>query len=155
MSSGALRPVAGLALASTLLLAVACGEGSGAEYSASQSNGFEPVSVEIPILSDTALLGESLFNTNCSECHGVNAAGSPEGPPLIDRIYEPSHHADFSFHLAVRQGVRQHHWQFGDMDPVDGVSTDDVYKLVCYVRELQHANGIFEDSAGLTTCQSN
>ncbi len=147
------RPRLAATLAFTLLLAIGCGEENGGQYSATQSNSSEPVSVNVPVLSDTARLGETLFNANCSECHGINAAGSSQGPPLIDRIYEPGHHADFSFHLAVRQGVKQHHWGFGAMDPVSGVSAEEVDKIVCYVREIQYANGIFEDSAALSACQ--
>ena len=72
---------------------------------------------------------------------------------MIDPIYEPGHHADFSFHLAVNQGSSQHHWQFGDMNPVPGLSPEEVDKIVCYVREVQYANGIFSDPAGLIACE--
>jgi hypothetical protein len=44
--------------------------------------------------------------------------------------------------LAVKNGVRAHHWRFGDMPPVEGVSDEDATKIVAYVRELQRANGI-------------
>ncbi len=58
-------------------------------------------------------------------------------PPLVHKIYEPGHHADGAFLLAVSRGVRAHHWPFGDMPPVDGVSQEDVQKIVAYVRALQ------------------
>ena len=149
------RPRLVASLAFTLLLAIGCGQEDGGEYSATESNGSEPASVNVPVLSDTARLGETLFNAHCSECHGAYAAGSSQGPPLgLDKIYEPGHHGDFSFHLAVRQGVKQHHWGFGDMDPVSGVSEEDVDKIVCFVREIQYANGVFKDPAALSACQS-
>ena len=110
-------------------------------------------SIVIPDLSAVARDGAELFTANCSECHGATAGGSSQGPPLIDPIYEPGHHADFSFHLAVNQGSSQHHWQFGDMDPVPGLSPEEVDKIVCYVREVQYANGIFSDPAGLIACE--
>ena len=83
---------------------------------------------------------------------GVNAEGALQGPTLIDSIYKPGHHSDFSIRAAVRQGVQQHHWSFGDMPPVSGVSSDDVEKIICYIREMQQANGIFQRDANLSTC---
>jgi len=48
--------------------------------------------------------GATLFAKNCAGCHGQGAAGSDKGPPLVHKIYEPSHHGDGSFYRAVRQG---------------------------------------------------
>ena len=87
--------------------------------------------------------GEALFNQRCAACHGPNATGSAQGPPLVHRIYEPGHHSDMSFLLAVRRGVRAHHWRFGNMAPVPGLSEADVKEIVGYVRALQRAKGIF------------
>ena len=99
--------------------------------------------VLVPALSSVAMQGEQLFAASCAQCHGANAAGSDNGPPLVHRIYEPNHHGDRAFYRAVQQGVRAHHWQFGDMAPVPAVSEEDVGLIVRYVRELQQANGIF------------
>ena len=43
---------------------------------------------------------------------------------------------------AVARGVRAHHWRFGDMPRVEGLTRGDVAAIVAYVRELQRANGI-------------
>ena len=96
----------------------------------------------IPALSADAAAGQALFEENCIACHGKHATGSEQGPPLVHRIYEPNHHGDVSFLRAVLYGVRAHHWPFGDMAPVEGVSQEDVAKITRYVRELQRANGI-------------
>lgn len=98
--------------------------------------------ITLPPLTEVAQEGAALFNENCSVCHGVNAVGTDQGPPLIHIIYEPSHHGDPSFYRAVAQGVRRHHWRFGDMPPIEGVGDDDVGKIIAYVRETQRANGI-------------
>ncbi len=132
---------------------VGCSEGGDDEYSGAESAGSETVSVAVPELSDVAGQGAELFTANCSECHGATAGGSSQGPPLVDKIYEPGHHADFSFVRAVDVGSPQHHWQFGDMEPVPGLSAEDVNKIICYVRELQYANGIFTDPGGLIACE--
>lgn len=94
-------------------------------------------------LSETAQLGKTIFQAKCADCHGENAAGQDGvAPPLVHKIYEPSHHGDPAFLLAARNGVRAHHWRFGDMPPVEGVTEGEVKMVVAYVRELQRANGI-------------
>lgn len=102
------------------------------------------VSVTLPEqLSNNAIMGKRIFYAKCALCHGQNAAGKQGiAPPLIHKIYEPSHHGDESFYRAVAVGTRAHHWPFGDMPPVDGLTRDDVSKIITYVRELQRANGI-------------
>ena len=97
----------------------------------------------VPPASVKGTRGEALFNQRCAVCHGPNATGSGQGPPLVHRIYEPGHHSDMSFLLAVRRGVRAHHWRFGNMAPVPGLSEADVKEIVRYVRALQRAKGIY------------
>ena len=86
--------------------------------------------------------GEALFNRHCAQCHGRGGRGSDQGPPLVHRIYEPSHHSDMTFYMAVKQGVRAHHWQFGDMPPREGVSAEEVGHIIAYVRREQRRAGI-------------
>ena len=87
--------------------------------------------------------GEKPFNAKCAVCHGLQAVGTPQGPPLVHRYYEPGHHSDMAFLLAVRRGVRAHHWRFGNMPPVPGVSDAEVRDIIRYVRALQRAKGIY------------
>lgn len=105
-----------------------------------------PTIVEVKIpqsLSANALLGKTAFEAKCAACHGLNGVGQSEvAPPLVHKIYEPSHHGDEAFQRAVSVGVRQHHWPFGNMPPVDGLTRGDVVMIVAYIRELQRANGI-------------
>lgn len=126
-----IRPaVSGMAVAMWLAMAVA--------VSADDNH----VAVTLPVLSELAQQGEPLFGANCSICHGENGGGSDKGPPLIHVIYEPSHHADMAFVMAMRNGVRAHHWPFGDMAPVEGLSLADMEVIIAFVREVQVANGI-------------
>ena len=99
------------AMALILLTWAGCGVASPQQYETTASNDTEKLSVTRPALSDSARAGEDLFDANCSLCHGVNAAGTHQGPPLIHKVYTPGHHSDFSIRNAVRRGVRQHHWQ--------------------------------------------
>ena len=86
--------------------------------------------------------GKTLFEENCSVCHGPAGDGTAQGPPLVHIIYEPSHHADVAFILAARNGVRAHHWRFGDMPPLPGVTDGMVQEIVGYIRWLQRQVGI-------------
>lgn len=102
------------------------------------------VEVRVPAeLSSTARVGKLAFEAKCAACHGENAGGREgSAPPLVHKIYEPSHHGDMSFQLAAQNGVRSHHWKYGNMPPVDGLTVGDVRGIVTYVRELQRENGI-------------
>ena len=99
--------------------------------------------VVIPEFSARAKAGARLFAANCASCHGANATGTEQGPPLVHKIYEPGHHPDTHFQRAVKHGVMSHHWRFGHMPPVPGVSQKDVAKIIAFVRELQRANGVY------------
>ena len=86
--------------------------------------------------------GQELFQANCSACHGLTAAGTNLGPPLVHDIYRPGHHSDASFHNAVQNGVPSHHWFFGDMAPVPNLTEGEVDQIICYVRTLQRDSGM-------------
>ena len=96
----------------------------------------------VPTLSPQAAAGRSAFDAQCAECHGIIGGGTNHGPPLVHDIYNPGHHADEAFRRAVRQGVVQHHWPYGNMPPQPQVTNSQIDDIVRYVRELQQANGI-------------
>ena len=86
--------------------------------------------------------GEAKFNAHCSACHGPQATGTQQGPPLVHKIYEPNHHGDAAFLRAAEFGVKAHPWEFGNMPKIDGVSSADVEQITRYVRWLQRQAGI-------------
>lgn len=100
------------------------------------------ISVVVPTFSADAVRGEQVFTARCAACHGKDAAGTDKGPPLLDPIYRPLHHSDFSIIRAVTLGVTQHHWLFGPMPAQPEVGRDQIDQMVVYIRELQRANGI-------------
>ena len=44
--------------------------------------------------------------------------------------------------MAARNGVSAHHWEFGNMPVIEGLTNADVRAIVRYIRELQRENGI-------------
>lgn len=117
-------------IAAALLVVVsACGGTTG------DDTGIEPQDSEL------VATGADLYAANCASCHGEDLRGTDQGPSHLSRVYEPSHHADGAFQLAVLIGSRQHHWDFGNMPPVEGLSEGDVDAIVAFVRENQRLEG--------------
>ena len=90
----------------------------------------------------TGTTGAELYAQACAQCHGVELRGTDQGPPFLDRIYEPGHHPDAAFMAAAMAGARAHHWDFGNMPRVEGITEAQVTAIVSYVREQQRAHGI-------------
>jgi hypothetical protein len=102
------------------------------------------VNIIVPKISKEFLVCEYFFKKNCLACHGVHGSGIKNfGPPLVHKLYESSHHGDSSFVSAIRNGVRSHHWSFGDMAPVESISDDEILKVIGYIRFIQRANDIY------------
>ena len=118
---------------------------SNGSASAAMEEGTALVAIKTPeSYSQNAKIGQRLFEAKCADCHGPNAVGQAGvAPPLIHIIYEPNHHGDESFQRAVALGVRAHHWKFGNMPAVAGLTRAEVKFIIAYVRELQRHNGIF------------
>lgn len=95
-----------------------------------------------PELSDLASMGKTAFNATCAACHGARAAGTENGPPLVHSLYRPGHHPDESFLSAPSNGVTAHHWRFGNMPPVKGITNAELKSIIRYIREVQNANGV-------------
>ena len=96
--------------------------------------------VEIPF---QMAKGQFLYEKYCSSCHALDLAGTSEGPPLIHPFYKPSHHGDRAFYRAALRGVQQHHWEFGDMPPVQGITQGKLDHIVPYIRFYQQQKKLF------------
>lgn len=61
---------------------------------------------------------------------------------MLDSVYEPGHHPDVAFVAAALMGVRSHHWDFGNMPPIEGITEQRVLAIAEYVRGEQPRVGI-------------
>jgi mono/diheme cytochrome c family protein len=138
-----LRNLVAIVLVVSVALAIAALRSGGSSWFRGDADGRPLAEVRVPPLDADALEGAAIYEAACTSCHGDNAAGrNGIAPPLVHPLYRPGHHADIAFWLAARDGVRSHHWLFGDMPPVAGMTRPQVDKIVAYVRALQRANGI-------------
>ena len=100
--------------------------------------------VDLKVLNqdpELVAVGADLYATACATCHGDDLRGTDAGPSHLSEVYEPNHHADGAFLLAVRRGVAPHHWSFGPMPPIEGLTDEDVNAIVAFVRDAQGREG--------------
>lgn len=144
MRRGRLRALA-VALA-TSAFAVACGTDAGdagdylAEEPAPTSSTAAPPSASTaaaPAVPD----GAAVYQQYCAECHGVDLRGTDKGPSQLSIVYEPNHHGDYAYRVAIREGTREHHWWFGDMPPVEGITDLEIEKVISFIRAEQQRLG--------------
>ena len=102
--------------------------------------------------ADSAASGQLLFANNCALCHGADLRGTASGPSLLHEYYEPNHHSNASFVIAVLRGVRAHHWDFGNMPAVAGLDIDQVHAVICFIREAQLEDGLIAEIPTSTPC---
>jgi mono/diheme cytochrome c family protein len=116
-------------LAGTALLAasVFVGAGCGSDDPEPRSTGTER--------------GATLYAANCASCHGRDLRGTDKGPSHLSVVYESNHHPDESFQHAIEEGVRAHHWNFGDMQPVGGLDQSEIDAVIAYIRDVQARDG--------------
>jgi mono/diheme cytochrome c family protein len=96
--------------------------------------------------SDLVTSGARAYSAHCAECHGEDLRGTLRGPSFLSIVYEPNHHSDDAFRSAPRNGVTAHHWGFGDMPPVAGITDAEIEAIIAFVRDTQQREG-FEDAA--------
>jgi mono/diheme cytochrome c family protein len=133
MTTATMKTVLAIALAVPLL--AACGQSNDADRLARLGLPAQGYAAE-------ASRGAQAYAANCRACHGPAGRGSDKGPPLVHGYYVPSHHADLAFYRAVKNGVVQHHWEFGDMPPQPQVAPEQAADIIAYMRDLQQRNGL-------------
>lgn len=100
--------------------------------------------VSMPLVMDSlSRKGQRIFEADCASCHGKQLEGTAKGPSLIP--YDKAHHPDGSFVTAMKSGVKQHHWKFGDMPPVEKLTQSEIQNVIAYIREVQDFNADADD----------
>ncbi len=116
-------PITGLAL--TLgLLATAC--------STTESE---------PVAAGNLEMGADVYAKSCASCHGDDLRGTDKGPSHLSIVYQPGHHPDPSFESAIQNGTPSHHWNFGDMPAIPGLSDEEISAVIAFVRSEQERLG--------------
>jgi mono/diheme cytochrome c family protein len=81
--------------------------------------------------------GARPYAANCAVCHGDALQGTSRGPSLLDPAYASSELSDAAMRNAIRNGVEETRWQFGDM-PANGALRDaQVNEIIAFVRAGQ------------------
>ncbi len=142
------RLLAAVCTLAASLLAVSCGADSSDAIDSPTS-----APVLAPVTSTAALPptgtaaapavadGAAVYQQYCAECHGVDLRGTDKGPSQLSIIYEPNHHGDYAYRVAIREGTREHHWWFGDMPPVEGITDLEIEKVISFIRAEQQRLG--------------
>jgi putative heme-binding domain-containing protein len=79
---------------------------------------------------EVAAAGRTLYNQNCTNCHGLDAAAGDRAPALAaQRSYNRT--SDQDLFDAITKGIP------GTGMPAVGLSTDDSWRIVAYIRSLR------------------
>jgi mono/diheme cytochrome c family protein len=92
--------------------------------------------ITVPLPADE-IDGATIYEARCASCHGSDLRGTDEGPTQLSIVYEPNHHSDDSYRSAIRNGAAEHHFNFGDMKPVAGITDEQIESVIAYVRAQQ------------------
>ena len=133
----------------TCVITAACGADASeaGDTSAPEPSPAQTAEVTAPTSTAAELVipdGGEVYQQYCAECHGVDLRGTDKGPSQLSIVYEPNHHGDYAYRVAIREGTREHHWWFGDMPPVEGISDLEIEKVISFIRAEQERLGFEE-----------
>ena len=120
------------------LVASGCGSTDATSEAANSTQAVSTASADAPVD------GTAVYQQYCAECHGADLRGTDKGPSQLSIIYEPGHHSDYAFRSAITEGAPEHHWWFGDMPPVEGISDAEIEEVIAFVRAEQERLGFEE-----------
>lgn len=86
-------------------------------------------------------VGADVYADSCASCHGADLRGTDKGPSQLSIVYEPNHHPDDAYRSAIANGAPQHHWTFGDMPAVEGLSNEEIEAVIAFIRAEQARQG--------------
>ena len=121
-------------LPTTVIVAAALGVGLGG---CGSGDGDTP-----PVADPESIqLGAEVYAESCASCHGADLQGTDTRPSHLSIVYEPNHHTDAAFRNAIANGATQHHWSFGNMPPINGLTGEEVEAVIAFVRAEQERRG--------------
>ncbi len=85
--------------------------------------------------------GAAVYQARCASCHGEDLRGTDKGPSQLSIVYEPNHHNDDAYRWAIRNGVVQHHWEFGNMPAVADITDEQIELVIDFIRTQQETLG--------------
>ena len=115
------RLIAGAITAALAVLGVACGDDGG---------------------DAAGGRGEAIYQANCSACHGDDLRGASTGPSLLYDIYGPDELADEEIAAAIREGVEEQRWDFGDMPANGALGDSQIDQIIDHIRTVQSTEGL-------------
>ena len=127
-------------------IAIACGADTSDATGTLTAQPAPALDTAVPPATSTATApavpdGAAVYQQHCAECHGVDLRGTDKGPSQLSIVYEPNHHGDYAYRVAIREGTREHHWWFGDMPPVEGITDLEIEKVISFIRAEQQRLG--------------
>ena len=81
-------------------------------------------------------LGRKLFNTNCADCHGDNAAGGGDAPTLAAREFLSST-SDEQIRLLITGGISGTEMPSWGLEFGGTLTDEQVQQIVTYLRSLE------------------
>ena len=109
---------------------VGCSNGAGTDQSAPDDS-----------INTIGSIGAEVYANSCALCHGADLRGTDKGPSQLSIVYEPNHHPDDAYRSAIANGAPQHHWTFGNMPPVAGLTDEEVESVIAFIRAEQSRQG--------------
>ena len=85
--------------------------------------------------------GATVYALRCASCHGEDLRGTTKGPSQLSIVYEPNHHNDDAYRNAIRNGVAQHHWAYGNMPTIEDITDQQIELVINYIRTQQQQLG--------------
>ena len=115
------RLIAGVVTASLVMLGLACGD-DGSDAAGGR--------------------GEAIYRANCSACHGDDLRGASTGPSLLYDIYGPDQLTDAGITDAIRNGVEEQRWNFGEMPANGALGDSQIDQIIAHIRSVQSTEGL-------------
>lgn len=91
----------------------------------------------LPDVNPARREGQLLYVKRCAVCHGDRAKGTVHGPALARGQIS----LDATLPLASPEGLREKHAQYGDMAPIEDLSSEQAAQIAVFVQSIDRQSG--------------